>query len=29
MFDYIPGKNVEEDIPLITFKEEEFAEVEE
>ena len=28
MFDYIPGKNVEEDIPLITFKEEEFAEVE-
>lgn len=29
MFDYIPGKNLEEDIPLITFKEEEFAEVEE
>ena len=29
MFEYIPGKNVEEDIPLITFKEEEFAEVEE
>ena len=28
MFDYIPGKNVEEDIPLLTFKEEEFAEVE-
>jgi len=28
MFDYIPGKNIEEDIPLITFKEEEFAEVE-
>lgn len=29
MFDYIPGKNVEEEIPLITFEEEEFAEVEE
>ena len=29
MFDYIPGKDVEEDIPLITFEEEEFAEVEE
>ncbi len=29
MFDYIPGKNIEEDIPLITFEEEEFAEVEE
>ena len=29
MFDYIPGKNVDEDIPLITFEEEEFAEVEE
>jgi len=29
MFEYIPGKNVEEDIPLITFEEEEFAEVEE
>ena len=29
LFDYIPGKNIEEDIPLITFKEEEFAEVEE
>ena len=29
MFDYIPGKNVEEEIPLITFKQEEFAEIEE
>jgi len=28
MFDYVPGKNVEEDIPLVTFKEEEFTEVE-
>jgi len=28
MFDYVPGKNVEEDIPLVTFEEEEFAEVE-
>ena len=28
-FDYIPGKNVEEDIPLVTFEKEEFAEVEE
>jgi len=28
MFDYIPGKDAEEDIPLVTFKEEEFAEVE-
>ena len=28
MFDYIPGKNVEEEIPLVTFEEEEFAEVE-
>ncbi|MFW6120942.1 MAG: Coenzyme F420 hydrogenase/dehydrogenase, beta subunit C-terminal domain [Petrotogales bacterium] len=29
MFDYIPGKDVEDHIPLITFEEEEFAEVEE
>ena len=29
MFDYIPGKDVEEDIPLVTFEKEEFAEVEE
>jgi formate dehydrogenase subunit beta len=29
MFDYIPGKNVEEEIPLVTFKQEEFAEIEE
>jgi len=28
MFDYIPGKNVEEDIPLIAFKKEEFTEFE-
>ena len=28
MFDYTPGKNVEEDIPLVTFEKEEFAEVE-
>ncbi len=28
MFDYIPGKNVEEEIPLVTFEEEEFTEVE-
>ena len=29
MFDYIPGKDLEEEIPLITFKQEEFAEIEE
>jgi formate dehydrogenase subunit beta len=29
MFDYTPGKNVEEEIPLVTFKQEEFVEVEE
>jgi len=29
MFDYIPGKDIEEKIPLITFKQEEFAEIEE
>ena len=29
MFGYIPGKDVEEDIPLVTFKKEEFSEVEE
>ena len=29
MFDYIPGKDLEEEIPLVTFKQEEFAEVEE
>jgi len=29
MFEYIPGKNVEEEIPLVTFKQEEFAEIEE
>lgn len=29
MFDYIPGKNVEEEIPLVTFEQEEFAEIEE
>jgi len=28
MFDYIPGKDVEEKIPLVTFKKEEFAEIE-
>jgi len=28
-FDYIPGKNIEEKIPLVTFEQEEFAEVEE
>jgi formate dehydrogenase subunit beta len=28
-FDYIPGKNVKEEIPLITFKQEEFVEIEE
>jgi len=28
MFDYVPGKNVEEEIPLVTFEEEEFTEVE-
>ena len=28
MFDYIPGKDVEEEIPLITFKKDEFAEYE-
>jgi len=29
MFDYVPGKDVDEKIPLITFEQEEFAEVEE
>lgn len=29
MFDYIPGKDLEEEIPLITFKQEEFSEIEE
>jgi hypothetical protein len=29
MFDYIPGKNLDEAIPLITFEKEEFAELEE
>jgi len=29
MFDYIPGRDVDEDIPLITFEKEEFAEIEE
>lgn len=29
MFDYIPGKNVDEDIPLVTFEKEEFTEIEE
>ena len=29
MFNYVPGKDVEEKIPLITFKQEEFLEVEE
>ncbi len=29
LFEYVPGKNVEEEIPLVTFKEQEFAEVEE
>ncbi|MEA3347057.1 MAG: Coenzyme F420 hydrogenase/dehydrogenase, beta subunit C-terminal domain [Candidatus Auribacterota bacterium] len=28
MFEYIPGKNVEEEQPLITFKEDEFADLE-
>jgi len=28
MFDYIPGKNIEEEIPLVTFKQEEFVEIE-
>jgi formate dehydrogenase subunit beta len=28
MFEYIPGKNVEEEIPLVMFKEEELSEVE-
>lgn len=28
LFDYTPGKDVEEKIPLVTFKKEEFAEVE-
>ena len=28
MFDYIPGKNIEEEIPLITFKKDEFTEFE-
>ena len=29
MFEYIPGKNIEEDIPLVSYKQEEFPEVEE
>ncbi|RLF29460.1 MAG: coenzyme F420 hydrogenase [Thermoplasmata archaeon] len=29
LFNYIPGRNLEEDIPLITFEKEEFAEIEE
>jgi formate dehydrogenase subunit beta len=29
MFDYVPGKNLDEAIPLITFEKEEFAELEE
>ena len=29
MFDYIPGKNIDEEVPLVTFKEVEFAEIEE
>ena len=28
IFDYIPGKNIEEEIPLVTFKQEEFVEIE-
>ena len=28
VFDYIPGKNLEEEIPLVTFEKEELAEVE-
>jgi len=28
MFDYIPGKNIEEEIPLITYKKDEFTEFE-
>ena len=28
-FNYVPGKNVDEEIPLVTFKQEEFAEIEE
>jgi formate dehydrogenase subunit beta len=29
LFDYIPGKDIDEEIPLVTFKKEEFAEIEE
>jgi formate dehydrogenase subunit beta len=29
MFDYLPGKNVDDDIPLLTFEKNEFIEVEE
>jgi formate dehydrogenase subunit beta len=29
MFEYVPGKDIEEDIPLVSFKQEEFAEIEE
>ncbi len=29
MFDYVAGKDVEEEIPLVTFKQEEFVEIEE
>lgn len=28
-FDYIPGKNIDEEVPLVTFKEEELTEIEE
>ena len=28
MFDYVPGKDVDEEIPLITFKKDEFTEFE-
>jgi formate dehydrogenase subunit beta len=28
LFDYIPGKNIEEKLPLVTFEKEEFAEIE-
>jgi formate dehydrogenase subunit beta len=29
MFEYTPGKDIEEEIPLVSFKQEEFAEIEE
>jgi formate dehydrogenase subunit beta len=29
MFEYTPGKNIEEEIPLLTYEEEEFTEIEE